>query len=247
MTGNQVKGEIVTARKKGTKIPLNTFFVNIVPHDNNKRVKEIQYIYNQRVLIEDPKRQTSIAQCVRCQQYGHTKNNCMRPFRCVKCAGPHKTTMCTKSANTPALCCLCTGSHPANYKGCKVYKEILSRKIQKPSKLQNIRKQNEAESSKRAVMYPHKEKDTIVQGKSQTQLYSEVVRSELGRKMNSRIFEEKPMYNVDNRKSQRTPYSTEAERRHAESNDSQPKNKLETLIINQAEKIDQLLQHMGTL
>lgn len=127
-TGNKVQGEIVTARKQGTKDPLNTFFVNIAPHNNNKLVKDIKVIYNQKVTIEDPIRKTTVVQCKRCQQYGHSKNNCMRPYRCVKCAGPHKTTMCTIDKNTPAVCTLCSGSHPASYKGCQVYKEVLARK-----------------------------------------------------------------------------------------------------------------------
>lgn len=127
-TGNKVQGEIVTARKPGTKEPLNTFFVNVASHENNKRVKDIKFIYHQKVKIEDPKRKTTIVQCTRCQQYGHSKNYCMRPYRCVKCAGPHKTTLCTIDKNTPAVCTLCSGSHPASYKGCMVYKEILTRK-----------------------------------------------------------------------------------------------------------------------
>lgn len=127
-TGNSVQGEIVTARKPGTKEPLNTFFVNIAQHENNKLVKDIKVIYNQRVLIEDPKRKTSVVQCKRCQQYGHSKNYCMRPYRCVKCAGAHETSMCTVDRNTPAICTLCSGSHPASYKGCQVYREVLARK-----------------------------------------------------------------------------------------------------------------------
>lgn len=140
-TGNSVQGEIVTARKPGTKEPLNTFFVNVAQHERNKLVKDIKVIYNQRVLIEDPKRKKSIVQCKRCQQYGHSKNNCMRPYRCVKCAGAHETTMCTVNANTPAICTLCSGSHPASYKGCQVYREVLARK-RSTNKLKTHQKEN---------------------------------------------------------------------------------------------------------
>lgn len=53
----------------------------------------------------------------------------MRPYRCVKCGQSHKTSDCEKrDRNTPAMCALCKGPHPANYKGCEVYKEILARK-----------------------------------------------------------------------------------------------------------------------
>lgn len=153
-TGNRVQGEIVTARKQGTKEPLNTFFVNIAPHDNNKLVKEIQYIYNQKVTIEDPIKKSTVVQCTRCQQYGHSKNNCMRPYRCVKCAGPHKTTMCTIDENTPAVCALCSGSHPASYKGCQIYKEIVARK--------HTRSRHEPQSKARTALKALKN-DTVPQ------------------------------------------------------------------------------------
>lgn len=131
-TGNTVSGEIVNARYGPQKKPTSTFFVNLLPHANNKFAKKIKYIYHQSVTIEDPKKKKTVVQCQRCQQYGHSKNYCMRPYRCVKCAQSHKTSECTKKdRNTPAKCALCLGPHPANYKGCEVYREILVRKIPK--------------------------------------------------------------------------------------------------------------------
>lgn len=130
-TGNQVKGEIINARKKITKEPYNVFFVNIVPNEKLPLIKNIEYIYQQKVQIEDPRKSKTIAQCTRCQQYGHTKNYCMRPFRCVKCGETHSTKSCTKDRNTPATCALCEGSHPANYKGCSVYREIYAKRFPK--------------------------------------------------------------------------------------------------------------------
>lgn len=128
-TGNSIRGEIINARLGPSKKPLNTFFVNIEPGPNNKLVKSINYIFNTRVSIEDPKKKNTIVQCQRCQQYGHTKNNCLRPYRCVKCAEGHKTSDCPKKdRNSPAKCALCLGNHPANYKGCEVYREIEKRK-----------------------------------------------------------------------------------------------------------------------
>lgn len=61
----------------------------------------------------------------------------MRPYRCVKCGESHKTSDCPrKDKNTPATCALCQGEHPANYKGCEIYKEILKRKNKLPQKRQ---------------------------------------------------------------------------------------------------------------
>ena len=128
-TGNVVKGEIINARIGPNKNPSYTFFVNLEPSEKNKEVKNIKYIYNTSVKIEDPIKRKTIVQCNRCQQYGHTKNNCFRPYRCLKCAQDHKTSDCPKKDRTsPAKCALCLGDHPANYKGCEVYKEILKRR-----------------------------------------------------------------------------------------------------------------------
>lgn len=128
-TGNTVAGEIINARFGPKKLPTSTFFVNLVAGPNNKAAKDLKYIYHQSITIEDPRKRKSIVQCQRCQQYGHTKNYCMRPYRCVKCGQSHKTSECLKKdRSTPAQCALCSGPHPANYKGCEVYTEILARR-----------------------------------------------------------------------------------------------------------------------
>lgn len=131
-TNNKIRGEIINARFGPDKQPTTTFFVNLEPSINNKDVKKIEHIYYQKVKIEDPRKSNTIVQCKRCQQYGHSRNNCMMPFRCVKCGEGHNTSDCPKKdRNTPAKCALCFGDHPANYKGCQVYKEILDRKNKK--------------------------------------------------------------------------------------------------------------------
>lgn len=128
-TGNTLIGEIINVKYGPEKKPTSTFFANLQPSLKNKTVKSIKFIHHQSVTIEDPVKRTTIVQCQRCQQYGHSKNYCMRPFRCVKCAQSHKTSECPKKdRNTPAKCALCQGAHPANYKGCEVYREILARK-----------------------------------------------------------------------------------------------------------------------
>ena len=50
---------------------------------------------------------------------------CNHVPRCVKCAGLHATSECTrKEKSKDVKCALCEGNHPANYKGCNVYKEL---------------------------------------------------------------------------------------------------------------------------
>lgn len=149
-TGNKVRGEIINARIGPEKIPSNTFFVNLEPGPKNKDVKNIQYIYHTVVKIEDPKRRKTVVQCTKCQQYGHTKNNCLRPYRCVKCADSHKTSECPrKDKSSPAKCALCLGEHTANYKGCEVYKEILERKRKAKAFRTNINQNHSEKTTER--------------------------------------------------------------------------------------------------
>ena len=121
-----VARNIVNAHHRQTKVPLNLFFVDLEPADNNKDVYNITSLQNKIILIEPPRlNKKHIPQCVRCQQYGHTRTYCNKPYACVKCGGPHNSSDCVKQKDTPAKCALCGGNHPANYKGCEHYHNII--------------------------------------------------------------------------------------------------------------------------
>lgn len=107
-----------------SKKPLSMFFIDLEPRSNNKDIFNIQYLLHAKIIFEPPHTKREIVQCKRCQQYGHTKGYCRHPFRCVKCGKDHDTTKCTKDKSSPAVCALCGGDHPANYKGCAVFKSI---------------------------------------------------------------------------------------------------------------------------
>lgn len=95
------------------------------PSENNKDIYRINQLQNNIVQIEPPRTTKGLIQCMRCQQYGHTKTYCNRPFVCVKCGGSHSTLSCKKNKDVPARCALCDGPHPANYKGCEFYHKLL--------------------------------------------------------------------------------------------------------------------------
>jgi len=48
--------------------------------------------------------------------------------RCVRCGNNHHSSACPNSRQDPMRCALCSGNHPANYKGCSTYKELQLRK-----------------------------------------------------------------------------------------------------------------------
>ena len=86
----------------------------------------MKVIQNKLIHIEPPRStKPHIPQCIRCQQYGHTHKYCNKPFNCVKCGGHHNSDTCIKPRGSPAKCALCGGPHPANYKGCEQYHNIL--------------------------------------------------------------------------------------------------------------------------
>jgi len=115
--------------------------VELAPHPNNSAIYNIQRLLRTIVKVEEPHQRADIPQCTRCQMYGHTRTYCNHGPKCVKCAGEHQTSECTKSREIPAKCVLCGGSHPANYKGCTTYNE-LKRKVYKRPTTQITRPQN---------------------------------------------------------------------------------------------------------
>ena len=93
---------IINVKHRLTKEPLNIFYIDIEPATNNKDIYTIKAIQNKIIQFEPPySNKHHIPQCMRCQHYGHTRKYCK------------------------AKCALCGGPHPANYKGCEKYRNIL--------------------------------------------------------------------------------------------------------------------------
>lgn len=126
-SGHQVR-YIVNIKSKFNKQPLPMFYVDIDPSPENKKVFDIRYLNNCVVQIEAPRTTSDIVQCHRCQEYGHTKTYCRKPFVCVKCGLGHPTPNCTKESDSPPRCVHCLKTHTANYKGCVVYQHLLRKR-----------------------------------------------------------------------------------------------------------------------
>ena len=100
--------------------------MDLEPADNNKDVYNITALQNKFILIEPPRvNKKHVPLCVRCQQYGHTRTYCNKPYTCVQCGGPHNSSDCVKQQDTPAKCALCGGNHSVNYKGFEHYHNII--------------------------------------------------------------------------------------------------------------------------
>lgn len=116
---------IFNIKKRGTNEPMPLFFIEIKPQTNNKDIYEIKTLLNCVIKFEPPHKKRETPQCAKCQRYGHTKAYCYHPARCVKCIGNHLTVNCQRKERSKDVeCVLCNGNHPANYKGCTVYKQL---------------------------------------------------------------------------------------------------------------------------
>nr|pir hypothetical protein 2 - fruit fly (Drosophila melanogaster) [Drosophila melanogaster]AAA14198.2 Orf2 [Drosophila melanogaster]CAA48714.1 T-element [Drosophila melanogaster] len=104
--------------------PMRMFEVEIVmaKDGSHDKILSLKQIGGQRVDIERKNRTREPVQCYRCQGFRHAKNSCMRPPRCMKSAGEHLSSCCTKPRTTPATCVNCSGQHISAYKGCPAYK-----------------------------------------------------------------------------------------------------------------------------
>ncbi|KAE9523072.1 hypothetical protein AGLY_016526 [Aphis glycines] len=87
-------------------------------------------------VVESYKK-TGPSQCHTCQRFGHGSRNCGNSPRCVKCAGSHCTTECTKPRDQTPTCANCNGVHTANFRGCPSFSEIAKNLTTKPSSSQN--------------------------------------------------------------------------------------------------------------
>ncbi|XP_025424523.1 uncharacterized protein LOC112693598 isoform X2 [Sipha flava] len=97
----------------------------------NTELFHVTSLLHTKVKIEEPHKRKDIIQCLNCQDYGHSRKYCSYSPRCVRCGDNHPSTSCTKSTTTPAKCALCKSDHPANYKGCKIYKDL--QQLRKPA------------------------------------------------------------------------------------------------------------------
>lgn len=65
------------------------------------------------------------SRCFKCQKYGHQEFRCQGEEICGKCASPgHRELNCTSPT---VKCAPCGGPHKASDRGCRTYKDLLSR------------------------------------------------------------------------------------------------------------------------
>jgi len=127
--------QVFNMKHKKTNVSLPLFTVDLEPSDKNEEIFIIDTLLNMDVEFEEPYKKSPVEQCKNCQDFGHTWPDCVFQSRCVRCGKNHASSECIKSKDTPATCALCQGDHPANYKGCRVYKTFRHLRRQIPDEV----------------------------------------------------------------------------------------------------------------
>ncbi|KAE9530603.1 hypothetical protein AGLY_011065 [Aphis glycines] len=120
--------QVTNVLHKVNKNPLPLFFVDLEPTLKSNEIFKMSSLLHCKIKIEEPYKPKTISQCFNCQQYGHTRTYCGYQPRCVRCGADHQSTACPNSRDAPPKCAHCSQNHPANYKGCTIYKELQRRK-----------------------------------------------------------------------------------------------------------------------
>lgn len=115
------------------KEPQPLFRLELEP--DNQKVKgkhaifDLKYLLHRRITIETPRKRNGPVQCVKCQEYGHTKQYCTLNDVCVICGELHNSKLCNKEKKEASVrkCSNCDGNHTANYRGCPIYLELKRR------------------------------------------------------------------------------------------------------------------------
>lgn len=116
----------ITGRNKGYS---NIFLVCLKNLPYTRNIYNInKLLYCSRVRVAAFKSRAVIPQCYHCQRFGHSSLNCGYQPRCVRCGKNHYAAECEKQRETPPTCANCSGAHPANYRKCGVYQELLKQK-----------------------------------------------------------------------------------------------------------------------
>jgi hypothetical protein len=116
------------------KKPQPLFRLELESDDKNVKGKrhaifDLKYLLHRRVTIEEPRKRNGPVQCIKCQEYGHTKAYCTLSDVCVICGELHSSQACNKVKTETSVrkCSNCDGNHTANYRGCPIYLELKRR------------------------------------------------------------------------------------------------------------------------
>lgn len=112
-------------RNKDGKI-WDYFQVHLTPCEKTNSISELETLFRFPIKIEKYRSPFKTQQCHNCQGYHHHADYCFMPPKCVKCAGDHRSSECTRPKNPtdddPPKCVNCGKfGHTANWRGCESF------------------------------------------------------------------------------------------------------------------------------
>lgn len=115
--------KVTRLRKDNNPIPV--IAAEFSGEENIETILEINQICNLIVKAERRRRPKGPIQCMRCLDFGHTKNNCNHKIACIYCSKNHYSATCPHK-NEPFKCYHCQGNHRADLRTveCPYYKKI---------------------------------------------------------------------------------------------------------------------------
>ena len=117
---------VAQMRKRGSHngAPLPLFVVTLKESEASKKIMDLKSLLYVKISVERYNKPKVPTQCFRCQRFHHVSGQCRIDECCVKCAGAHASSTCTKTPETPGTCANCDGAHTASYRGCPEYKRV---------------------------------------------------------------------------------------------------------------------------
>lgn len=126
--------KIAYLTNRRTKQPMPLFLATVQPSPAVNNIENIKTINYLTVKFETYKAK-GVAQCYRCQQYGHSSLNCNLTPKCLKCGESHRSNQCQKGPDQ-FKCANCGGGHTANFRGCPAHP--INRKTGKNVKTRSV-------------------------------------------------------------------------------------------------------------
>ena len=114
-----------------TRVPLPLVRLHLEKGQAADKIFHLTRLFGFRVRVESSRPPGKLAQCHRCQRFGHHTDVCRSAPACLRCSLRHSTQACTVADKSYYRCINCGEGHAANYSNCPVYRAELLRK-QKP-------------------------------------------------------------------------------------------------------------------
>ena len=137
-----------------TRVPLPLVRLQLEKGEAADKIFQLTRLFGFRVRVETSRPQGKLAQCHRCQRFGHHTDVCRNAPACLRCSLGHSTQACTVADKTKFRCINCGQGHAASNVNCPVYKAELLRK-QKPQGPHPKPRQPAMQPQPRPVSYTH--------------------------------------------------------------------------------------------